>query len=158
MQGTVKHQKSINVWGCFSWNGVGDLHRVKGILTGTEYRKILIHHMVPSANRLNPEGFIFQQDNDPKHTSNVVKKYLQNKKIEVMNWPAQSPDLNPIENLWGQLNRLTQDRNPQNEDELLEIIKHAWHSMSDEYLHNLVESMPGRCKVVNQSKGWPTKY
>ena len=75
----------FNVWGCFSWNGVGDLHRVKGILTGTEYRKILIHHLVPSANRLNPEGFIFQQDNDPKHTSNVAKKYLQSKKIEVMN-------------------------------------------------------------------------
>ena len=91
MQGTVKHQKSISVWGRFSWNGFGDLHRVKGILTGTEYRKILIHHMVPSANRLNPEGFIFQQDNDPKHTSNVVKKYLQNKKIEAMNWPAQLP-------------------------------------------------------------------
>ena len=44
MQGTVKHQKSINVWGCFSWNGVGDLDRVKGILTGPEYRKILIYH------------------------------------------------------------------------------------------------------------------
>ena len=55
----------FNVWGCFSWNGVGDLHRVKGILTGPEYRKILIHHLVPSANQLNPEGFIFQQDNDP---------------------------------------------------------------------------------------------
>ena len=95
-------------------NGVGDLHRVKGILTGSEYRKILIHHFVPSANRLNSEGFIFQQDNDPKHTSNVAKKYLQNKKIEVMNWQPQSPDLNPIENLWGQVNRLTQDRNPHN--------------------------------------------
>ena len=78
MQGTVKHQRSINVWGCFSWNGVGDLHRVKGILTGTEYRKILIHHRVPSANRLNPEGFIFQHDNDPKHTSNVVTRNNNN--------------------------------------------------------------------------------
>ena len=48
MQGMVKHQKSINVWGCFSWNGVGVLHRVKGIMTGRVYRKILIHHLVPS--------------------------------------------------------------------------------------------------------------
>ena len=73
----------FNVWGFFSWKGVGDLHRVKGILTGPEYRKILF---------------------------NVAKKYLQNKKIEVMNWQPQSPDLNPIKNLWGQLNRLHQDR------------------------------------------------
>ena len=148
----------FNIWGYFSWNGVGDLHQVKGILTGPEYRKILIHHLVLSANRLNPEGFIFQQDNDPKHTSNVAKKYLQIKKIEVMNWQPQSRDLNPIENLWGQLNRLTQDRNPQNEDDLFDILKHAWYSMPDEYLHNLVESMPSRCKAVIKSKGWPTKY
>ena len=76
----------------------------------------------------------------------------------MMNWPAQSPDLNPIEILWGSLNRLTQDRNPQSEDELFEILKHAWNSMSDEYPHNLVESMPSRCKAVIQSKEWPTKY
>ena len=69
MQGTLKHQKSINVWGCFSWNGVGDLHRVKGIMTGEVYRKILIYHLVPSARRLCPDNFIFQQDNDPKHTT-----------------------------------------------------------------------------------------
>ena len=121
-----KSSKTIQKFGCLSLNGVGDLHRVKGILTGPEYRKILIHHLVPSANRLNSEGFIFLQDNDPRHTSNVAKKRLQNKKIEVMNWQPQSPDLNPIENLWGQLwDRLTQDRNPQNEDELYDILKHA---------------------------------
>ena len=96
MQGTVKHQKSIKIWGCFSWNAVGDLHRVKGIMTGEVYRKILIHHLVPSANRLCPNGFVFQHDNDPKHTSGVVSKYLKNKKFHVMQWPAQSPDLTPL--------------------------------------------------------------
>ena len=64
--------------------------------------------------------------------------------------PNQKPDLNPIEKLWGQLNRLSKDRNPQNEDELFENIKNAWYSMSGEYLHNLVESMQNRYKAVIQ--------
>ena len=62
MQGTVKHQKSINVWGCFSWNGVGDLHRVKGKMTGPVYRQILIQHL---------NNFVFQHDNDPKLNTQV---------------------------------------------------------------------------------------
>ena len=80
MQGTVKHQKSINVWGCFCWNGIGDLHQVKGIMTGPAYHHILIHHLVPSARRLCGDDFVFQHDNDPKHTSGVVQRYLANKK------------------------------------------------------------------------------
>ena len=84
MQGKGKHQKSVNVWGCFFWNGVGNLHRVKEIMTGPVYRQILIHHLVPSARRLCGNNFVFQHDNDPKHTSGVVQRYLANKKVNVM--------------------------------------------------------------------------
>ena len=80
----TSRSKFINVWECFSWNVVGDLHRVKGLMTGKMYTQILMHHLVPSANRLCPRGFVFQHDNDPKHTSGVVSKYLANKKIDVM--------------------------------------------------------------------------
>ena len=77
---------------------VAALHRVKGILTEVRYRQILIHHLIPSANKLCPDGFPFQHDNDPKHASEVVKRYLRNKKVHVMEWRAQSPDINPNEN------------------------------------------------------------
>ena len=140
MQETVKHQNSINAWGCFSWNGMGDLHRVKGIMTGPVYRQILIHHLAPSARRLCGNNFVFQHDNDPKNTSGVVQRYLTNKKVNVMKWPAQSPDLNPIENLWAELNGITKKRKPKNEDELFEVLKRGWESLSIEYLHSLIES------------------
>ena len=157
MQGTVKHQKSINVWGCFSWNGVEDLHRVKGIMTGPVYRQILTHHLVPSARQLCGNN-IFQHDNDPKHTSGVVQRYLANKKVNVMKWPAQSPDLNPIENLWAELNRITTEHKLKNENELFEVLQRGWEALSIEYLHSLIESMPRRCKAVVKAKGMPTKH
>ena len=87
------------VWGCFSWYGVGALYHIKGILKKEKYRQILIHQMRPSARRLQGDDFVFQHDNDPKHTSHLVKNYLQNQQIEVLPWPPQIPDLNPIENL-----------------------------------------------------------
>ena len=103
-------------------------------------------------------NFVFLQDNDPKHTSEVVQRYLANKKVNVMKWPAQSPNLNPIENLWAELNRITAEPRPRNEDELFEVLKRGWESLSIEHLHSLIESMPRRCKAVVEAKGMPTKY
>ena len=108
------------VWGCFLWNGVGSFYRVKGIMKKEQHREILIHHMRPSAKRLNGNDFIFQHDNDLKHTSNLVKNYLQNQRIEVLSWPPQSSDLSPIENLWYELNRQLNNRQCNTEDELFQ--------------------------------------
>ena len=88
---------SLQVWGCISANGVGDLVRINGILNAEKYRQILIHHAIPSGRRMIGTKFILQQDNDPKHTANVIKNYLQHTEqqevLEVMAWPPQSPDL-----------------------------------------------------------------
>ena len=158
LTGTVKHDKKINVWGCFSYSGVGHIHWVQGLMDQAKYKQILIHHMRPSSKKLfGNENFIFQQDNDPKHTAKTVKKYLENH-FKVLEWPAQSPDLNPIENLWNYLNTQMKDRKPQNEKQLFEVIKSAWNGLNQNILHKLVEVMPRRCLAVIESKGWPTKY
>ena len=156
MQGTVKHQKSINVWRCFSWNGIGDLHRVKGTMTGEVYRKILIHHLVPSANRLCPDGFIFQHDNDPKHTSGVVTKYLKNKKINVM--ASTITRFKSYRKFMGWTKSINNTAKTKEWRWTFEILKNGWQTIPLEYLHRLIESMPSRWKAVIKSKGMPTKY
>ncbi len=162
LQGTVKHDKKIMVWGAFSAQGVGKLIRIKGILVKEKYRQILIKHAVPCGKKLIGKSFILQQDNDPKHTANIVKRYLQRKEengdLKLMEWPSQSPDLNPIENLWRLVNDNAKDRHPSNEDDLFDIIQDAWLKIDDSITKKLVSSMRRRCEAVIANRGYPTKY
>jgi transposase len=156
---TLKHDRKINVWGCFTATGVGELHLIDGIMDAVKYKRILSTKMIPSANRLfGQDEWVFQQDNDPKHTARTVQSYLSNKQVTVLEWPAQSPDLNPIENLWSILERKVQERSPKSEQQLFDLLQAEWQLMTEEKLSSLVESMPRRCQAVIDNKGYATKY
>lgn len=148
MRGTVKHDKKINVWGCFSSGGVGRLHRIIGIMDQEIYMDIREEPMLHSADLLfGRENWILQQDNDPKHTAKRVKE-----------WPPQSPDLNPIENLWSILDRRLSNRHVNSEAELFQCLQEGWNSLPVSLLSKLVASMHDRCQAVIDNKGLPTKY
>jgi transposase len=156
---TIKHTKKINVWGCFAAAGVGDLYEIEGTLNATKYREILKHHLKKSANRLFAgQDWVFQRDNVRTHTANIVKNYLNNANIKVLPWPSQSPDLNPIENVWAEIKRKTKDCNFTNEKDLFETIVKEWNKLSVPYLNKLIASMPKRCKDLIKNKGYPIKY
>ena len=86
---------------------VGDLYRVKGILKEEGYHSILQRHAIPCGWHIIGVNFLLQQDNDPKHSSKLCNNYLGKKQsagiLSIMEWPAQSLDLNPTELLWEQL-------------------------------------------------------
>lgn len=156
---TVKHGGgSVLVWGCFSSSGVGPLIQIQGTLDQVQYRSILEDSMLPHARETMPQGWIFQQDNDPKHTAKTVKAWFRRHRVRVLEWPSQSPDLNPIEHLWDELGRRANAQKCTNLRDLFGLLQREWAAIPQHVIDTLIDSMPRRCASVIKAKGFSTKY
>ena len=129
---TVKHGDggSIMLWGCFSAAGTEKLVRMEGKMNGGKYRKILDEILLQSCQDLRlGKRFTFQQDNDRTQTAKKMQEWLWNKSMNVLEWPSQSLDLNPIEHLRRALKIAVQRRSPSNLTEIEKICKEEWEKL-----------------------------
>ena len=150
---------SIMLWGCFSASGPGNLVKVEGIMKKEQYIQILEDNIRQSAENLHlGPNWTYQQDNDPKHTAKAVKKWFQDNSVEVLQWPSQSPDLNPIENLWKTLKTRVHARRPSNLTELEVFAKEEWAKIPVELCQSLVSSYKSRLDAVIKNKGFAIDY
>jgi len=160
---TVKHGGgSIKIWGCMTVQGPGYMCKIDGNMDQHLYKGILEDELQKTLEwyRLKPDKVIFQQDNDSKHTAASVREWLNKRKFDTLEWPAQSPDLNPIEHLWAhikkQLNKY--DTAPKGILDLWERVQDQWNTIDASVCANLIDSMPRRVAAVIKAKGRWTKY
>ncbi len=140
LKSSVKFSQSVMIWAAMSSAGVGTLCFLKSTVHAAIYQEILEHFMLPSADKLYGDAdFIFQQDLAPAHTAKCTKSWFNDHGVTLLDWPANSPDLN-------------------NADDLKAAIKATWASITPEQCHRLIASMPRRIDAVSHAKGGQTKY
>uniref|UniRef100_A0A8K9US50 Tc1-like transposase DDE domain-containing protein n=1 Tax=Oncorhynchus mykiss TaxID=8022 RepID=A0A8K9US50_ONCMY len=152
---------SVMVWGGISLGGRTALHVLaRGSLTAIRYRDEILRPLVrPYAGAVGP-GFLLMQDNARPHVAGVCQQFLQEEGIDAMDWPARSPDLNPIEHIWDIMSRSIHQRHvaPQTVQELADALAQVWEDIPQETIRHLIRCMPTRCREVIQARGGHTHY
>ena len=152
----------IMVWGAITATGMLDLVIINGTLNMHNYlNDVLIPNVLPY--KQSHADMIFQQDGAGPHRAITVRDWLASEDIEVLKWPAQSPDMNPIENLWNMLKEEIGPLNhigPNQKEELVEVVKEAWGKLcrKPRILTKLYGSMKRRMQETIAKKGAQTKY
>jgi transposase len=154
---TIKHGgASVMVWACFSYYGTGNLVFIDGNMDAVMYVEILSDNLAASAQKMGLSEYIFQQDNDPKYTAKLTTRFLDGKGIKTLPWPAQSPDMNPIENLWGLIKAKIGEKCPRNINELKQVILEEWNNIGPKMCQKYAESFRKRTKELLKARGGHT--
>jgi hypothetical protein len=156
---------SCMVWGAISKTKTFPLVRIQTTLNGAGYADLLKQFFKTQGWKFSGSRasrprvpWTFQHDNASIHRANVVETALSRWKVPVLPWPALSPDLSPIENLWSYVSGRLRGRVFPNPDVLWEAVQQEWAAVPPALLASLYDSMANRCRDVIKGRGYPTRY
>lgn len=151
----------LMIWGCITYNGVGTLCVVDGNINAHKYIEIIDNHLCSVVAAHFPSNdYLFQDENAPVHRARSVKEFMEQENIPTMEWPAQSPDLNIIENCSRKLKQELCKRvqNLRTANDLETAIRQVWENIHPNFIQDLYKSIPRRIQAVIKAKGCLTKY
>lgn len=154
-----KHPAKVHIWGGISMRGATKIVIFTGIMNAVRYGQILEASLLPFINECYPDGHKLQQDNDPKHTSKYIENFFKQNNVVWWKTPAESPDLNPIENIWGSLKQFLRNQyKPKNMEELKNGIQMFWSTLTpvvcSNYIRHLHKVMPKVIEVGGNPSGY----
>ncbi|KAJ2937709.1 hypothetical protein O0L34_g17848 [Tuta absoluta] len=152
---------TLGFWGWMSSMGPGELVEIEGRFNSESYVEILRDVMMPTVRIAYPNQHIyFVHDNCSVHKARIVQDWLQTQRdVTVINWPSKSPDLNPIENLWGQMVLNWDPSEVRTKENLRDLAMFTWESMRGKPIcSNMVASMPSRLEQIESGEGAPLRY
>ena len=161
---TFKSERtSVGIWSFIFKDQKGLLVLIDGRMTAQQYRtKVLKEAVLPAATQIeyNIGSWMFMHDGAPCHRAGIAQGFFEAEGIELMDWPACSPDLNPIENLWSHLKRAinNRDRISKNQKELLIAIQEEWERIDMKDFNKMIQGMPDRIKACIKADGGHTKW
>jgi len=155
--GTGVHGGKVHCWGGISARGALKLEIFESNMDSDDYLGI-IKKKRPQMTNLYPEGFIWQQDGSGVHRANKVKEYNYKNMPQILDWPAYSPDLSPIENIWGWLKGEVSKDCPKTVYSLKRCIQKHWNRINVEFLAPYFDSMPDRMAMVIENEGGKINY
>ena len=144
----------VSLWGCICAEGLGHAELYVDTLDAHRYQTILGLNLVSSAHQFWPKGqWWFQQDNWTVHTAGTSRDWFHNHGVDLIDWPAWSPDLNPIEELWSDLKRRVYGRHPRAMEELERYITEEWAATDLDFIARICRNMPHRLQQVIANNG-----
>lgn len=158
---TVNHPQKKMFWGCFSYYGVGPLVPCDGMMNSDKYVPLLETRVLPELAKVQPDGSaVFQQDLARCHVSKKVTKFFKDTGIKVLDWPGNSPDMNPIENLWSICKDRLRKLDCTTKEKMISSLIQVWFRDAEinEKCKKLIDSMPNRLEQLIKAKGGHTKY